>query len=349
MLILGIDTSCDETAIALIQGKKGKCQILSNAVFSQIKIHKKYKGIVPEIAARAHLEKILPVLNQTISKKNLTNIDLITVTNGPGLITSLLVGIELGKTLSYALKKPLLPINHLAGHIYANWLVSGNKIKFPVVCLVVSGGHTELVLMKGHGQYQRLGGTRDDAAGECLDKTARLLGLGYPGGPAIEKVAKLGSPAPAGSRAPIVLPRPMIYSKDFDFSFSGLKTAVLYKTRERKFMRKKFVRSLAWEIEQAVVDVLSVKTMKAVKKFSVKTVILGGGVVANQKLRERMEEETDCSRVKLFLPPKNLCTDNGAMIAAAGYFTVLRFNPEQYKFLFLNWQKIQPKPNLKLG
>ena len=447
MLILGIETSCDETAAAVLEiiptssrthdeiGGNSKLEILSNVVSSQIKIHQKYKGIVPEVAARAHFEKILPVLlaslatparfagasarrecsakaslaspNETFARrrdsldkdqgktpavKKMKEIDLIAVTYGPGLVTSLLVGLEAAKTLSYIFKKPLIPVNHLEGHIYANWLPSSseflkfqNKQIFPSVCLIVSGGHTELLLMKDYGRYQRLGGTRDDAAGECFDKVAKLLNLGYPGGPAIEKIAKLGSPTAYGSRAPIVLPRPMISSPDFDFSFSGLKTAVLYlirnsvelhllkshraispngltlsgrqnsfkisngvnKTRDFK-ISKGFVKALAYETQESIVDVLIAKTIKAVKRFKAKSVILGGGVAANQQLRDQMKEEVEKIGKIFLVPPKNFCTDNAAMIALAGYFNYRFLNTRQKKRLLYNWQKIEADPNLML-
>ena len=409
MLILGIETSCDETAAALL--KIENCElsafakgyggftrgekILSNVISSQIKIHQKYKGIVPEVAARAHFEKILPVLIASLSSyqrtsaiKKIKDVDLIAVTYGPGLITSLLVGLEAAKTLSYLFKKPLIPVNHLEGHIYANWLspqVVALSSVFPAICLIVSGGHTELLLMEGHGLYKRLGGTRDDAAGECFDKVAKLLNLGYPGGPAIEKIAKLGSPTAYGSRAPIVLPRPMISSPDFDFSFSGLKTAVLYlirnsvelhllkshraispngltlsgrqnsfkisngvnKTRDFK-ISKGFVKALAYETQESIVDVLIAKTIKAVKRFKAKSVILGGGVAANQQLRDQMKEEVEKIGKIFLVPPKNFCTDNAAMIALAGYFNYRFLNTRQKKRLLYNWQKIEADPNLML-
>jgi len=417
MLILGIETSCDETAAAVLEiiptssrthdeiGGNSKLEILSNVVSSQIKIHQKYKGIVPEVAARAHFEKILPVLlaslatparfagasarrecsakaslaspNETFARrrdsldkdqgktpavKKMKEIDLIAVTYGPGLVTSLLVGLEAAKTLSYIFKKPLIPVNHLEGHIYANWLPSSseflkfqNKQIFPSVCLIVSGGHTELLLMKDYGRYQRLGGTRDDAAGECFDKVAKLLNLGYPGGPAIEDCAsKFKIPSgsdPTGrrqnSKFKINLPRPMIWSHDFDFSFSGLKTAVLYKTRTSK-INKGFVKALACETQESIVDVLITKTIKAVKRFNAKSVILSGGVAANQRLRDQMKKEAEKIGKIFLVPSKNFCTDNAAMIAMAAYFNYCLLNTKQKNKLLYNWQKIEVDSNVNL-
>ena len=360
MLILGVETSCDETAAALIEVADQRRQdadsrrILSNIISSQIKIHQKYRGIVPEVAARAHFEKILPVIKEAIAEiKNLEKIDLIAVTHGPGLITSLLVGLEAAKTLSYLFKKPLIPVNHLEGHIYANWLsssitdsqLSQNKI-FPAVCLIVSGGHTELLLMKDYGRYQRLGGTRDDAAGECFDKVARLLNLGYPGGPVIEDCASKFK----NSLFKINLPRPMINQKNFDFSFSGLKTAVLYKMKAslKDPVPREFIKSLAAETQESIVDVLIFKTIKVAKRFSAKSVILSGGVAANQRLRDRMKEEAEKIGKIFLVPPKNFCTDNAAMIAMAGYFNYRLLNPKQKNKLLHNWQKIEADPNLML-
>jgi len=344
MLILGLETSCDETSAALLSREKGRLKILSNVVSSQVKIHRRYKGIVPEVAARLHLEKILPVIKEAIVEiKNLQKIDLIAVTFGPGLITSLLVGVEAAKTLSYLFKKPLIPINHLEGHIYANF-INEQSIRFPAVCLVVSGGHTELVLMKDLSQYQKLGSTRDDAAGECFDKVAKLLNLGYPGGPAIEKTAQAFQ---RDSPFSLNLPRPMIGTHDFDFSFSGLKTAVLYKIKGMK-IDKNFKEALAYETQEAIIDVLATKTARASREFKAKSIILSGGVAANERLRVMMKEKAEKSGKKLFVPPKNLCTDNAAMIAAAGYFRYHLLNKKQRLDLLNNWRKIKVDPNLML-
>jgi len=257
------------------------------------------------------------------------------------LIGSLLVGVEAAKTLSFVLKKPIVPVNHLLAHLYAIFLNSKFAIRnskfFPVIGLIASGGHTELLLMKDHGDYTWLGGTRDDAAGECFDKCARILGLGYPGGPAIEKAASTINRQPSTVNR---LPRPMINQKNFDFSFSGLKTAVLYATKSKKQKTENLTRALAWEIQEAITDVLVEKTIRAARKYNVQSIIVAGGVAANKKLREKFKLRiTDCGlRVKLFFPPPKLCTDNAAMVASCAFFN---FHP-------LPWQKIHPNPTLTL-
>jgi N6-L-threonylcarbamoyladenine synthase len=274
--------------------------------------------------------------------------DAIAVTCGPGLVTSLLVGTELARTLSYLWEKPLVAVNHLEGHIYANWLppigelkVKSEKLKafrFPILCLIVSGGHTELVLMKKHLDYTVIGATRDDAAGECFDKVAKILKLGYPGGPIISKLAHKGNP-----RA-VELPRPMLNSKDFDFSFAGLKTAVLYKVQSnKKLASQKYIKDLAASFEQAAVDVLVAKTVRAANKYKAETVLLGGGVAANQRLREQLVAviKKQLPAIQCSLPNINYTTDNAAMIATAGYFHVLKKD-------FTLWQKLEVDPNLEL-
>lgn len=317
MRILGIETSCDETAAAVV---KDGIKILSNVVASSVEIHQKTGGIIPEVAAREQVRCIIPVIKEALTSK----IDAIAVTIGPGLIGSLLVGIETAKTLAYVWKKPIIPVNHLQAHLYANWL-ENKKPQFPTIGLVVSGGHTDLVLMKDHGKLKWLGGTRDDAAGECFDKTARLLGLGYPGGPAIEKTAQKGNPQAFD------LPRPMIKQKNFDFSFAGLKTAVLRVTKEQKTKIKK--EDLAASIQQAIIDVLVEKTVRAAEKYKVKSVLLAGGVAANRKLREKMKLE-----INLFVPPPKLCTDNATYVASCAYFN---YQP-------ISWQKIKADPGLSI-
>lgn len=317
MRILGIETSCDETAAAVV---KDGIKILSNVVASSVEIHQKTGGIIPEVAAREQVRCIIPVIKEALTSK----IDAIAVTIGPGLIGSLLVGIETAKTLAYVWKKPIIPVNHLQAHLYANWL-ENKKPQFPTIGLVVSGGHTDLVLMKDHGKLKWLGGTRDDAAGECFDKTARLLGLGYPGGPAIEKTAQKGNPQAFD------LPRPMIKQKNFDFSFAGLKTAVLRVTKEQKTKIKK--EDLAASIQQAIIDVLVEKTVRAAEKYRVKSVLLAGGVAANRKLREKMKLE-----INLFVPPPKLCTDNATYVASCAYFN---YQP-------ISWQKIKADPGLSI-
>jgi N6-L-threonylcarbamoyladenine synthase len=344
MIILGIETSCDDTGAAIIKCNQQKgCRILSNVVSSQIKIHAPYGGVVPNLAARAHLKNIEPVLKTVLKEVDDPEIDLIAVTHGPGLIPSLLVGVNFTKALAYASKKPIIGINHIEGHIYANWLSAVGKIptpkpKFPVLCLIVSGGHTQLVLMKAHGDYKLLGETRDDAAGEAFDKVAKLLNLGYPGGPIISQKAKNGNPRI------FPLPRPMINSQNYDFSFSGLKTAVLYLIKNKTIKRNSnFINNLAASFQQAVIDVLIKKTIKAAKEYQVKTVALSGGVAANQELRRQMEKavQKELSKVKFQIPDVNLCTDNAAMIATAAFYKK-RPSPKE------SWSKIQANANLRL-
>jgi N6-L-threonylcarbamoyladenine synthase len=342
MLILGIETSCDETSAAVVEGGSRAFKVHSNIVSSQVKIHSKYGGVVPEVAARIHLEAILPVLEKAIGKVGQDKVDVIAVASGPGLITSLLVGNEVARILSYLWKKPLVRLNHIESHIYANWL-NGQKINFPAMCLVVSGGHTELILMRGHGKHKVIGQTRDDAAGECFDKTAKILGLGYPGGPAIAAAAVRVDNRE--SKVELKLPRPMMDSPDFDFSFSGLKTAVLYAVRDlkNKYNIAEIVPEAAHEIQEAIVDVLIAKTVRAAKKYKVKTVMLAGGVSANKRLRERFVEavEKELPSVAWNIPPFEYCTDNAAMIAAAGYFHAAKKD-------FTSWQKLMVDPNWEL-
>jgi len=370
MYLFSIETSCDETAAALLKIEKGKLKILSNVVSSQIKIHKKYGGIVPEVAARCHIENIIPIIDEALlplGKENLKNLDAFAVTIGPGLITSLLVGVKTAQTLAFALQKPLIPINHLEGHIYANFLTHPNlftlKNLFPTICLIVSGGHTELILMKNHGIYQKIGETLDDAVGEAFDKVAKLLGLGYPGGPAI--AAEAAKFSISHFQFLPKLPKPMINSQDFNFSFSGLKTAVLYTlknqssrlknkkseiAREMKRLpqkirseRKRLTMALAHEFQKVVVEVLIKKTIKAVEKFGTKTVFLCGGVAANSLLREELKKEMEKLKINFFVPEKKLCTDNAAMIACAAYFKIKHQGLKNYP-----WQKIKVDPNLEL-
>jgi len=366
MKILGIETSCDETSVAVVKSDGRNFVVKSNVVSSQIKIHAKYGGVVPEVAARIHVEAILPVVEAALGKDGAKKIDAVAVAAGPGLITSLLVGNEVARILSWFFKKPLVRINHIEAHIYANWL-NDKKIKFPALCLVVSGGHTELILMRGHGKYEVVGQTRDDAAGECFDKTAKILGLGYPGGPAVAAEAQkfvLASPdtaiginsakqsqnngiaaSPSAPRNDIRLPRPMIDTPDFDFSFSGLKTAVLYAARDlkNKYKMEEIVPAMAYEIQEAIVDVLVAKTMKAAEKYNVKTVMLAGGVSANKRLRERfaVAMRNELPGMDWNIPDFKYCTDNAAMVAAAGYFHAAKKD-------FTPWQKLKVDPNWEL-
>lgn len=331
MLILAIETSCDETAAALVEYKRRSFFIHSNIISSQVKIHSKYGGIVPEVAARNHVKNIIPVIDKAMGKVNPVDIDVIAVVNGPGLITSLIVGAETAKALAFAWGKPLIAVNHLEAHIYSALAKTKKQIfEFPALALIVSGGHTQLVLMKGHGKYKIVGETRDDAAGEAFDKAAKLLGLEYPGGPAISAEAE------NFSISSIKLPRPMIDSGDFDFSFSGLKTAVFYETRGVKQPTKSYVSNVCAEFQQAVIDVLAVKTQRAVNKYKVKNIILAGGVSANQRLRERFAGEFG---KRLLLPGKGLSTDNAAMVGVAGVFHYLRKD-------FIDIKDLRVDPNL---
>lgn len=355
--ILGIETSCDETAASVLRVTSNQLLVTSNIVSSQVKIHAKYGGIVPEVAARKHAENIIFVLQQALKSKtlNLKSVDAIAVTNGPGLITSLLIGVEAAKTLAFLAKKPLISVNHLAGHIYANFLdmsydtCSMIHDLFPAICLIVSGGHTELVLMRNFENFKKIGQTLDDAAGECFDKTAKILGLGYPGGPSVAYEATKIKNKKQNIKN-IELPRPMINSGDFNFSFSGLKTAVLYKTRELgNSQTHKHIPEICAETQQAIIDVLISKTIEAVQKFGAKSIILGGGVVANQELRRQFAEKVkrEIPNSLFLIPNSNLCTDNAAMAAAAGYFKLIK-TPKKDWLKKFDWQKIKADPNLEI-
>ena len=315
MRILGIDTSCDETSAAVVEdGTK----LLSNIIASQVEIHARYGGIVPEVASRQHILAIIPVIDKAMAESGTTwdNLNGIAVTNGPGLAGSLLVGVNTAKAMSFARNLPLSGINHLEGHIYAAWL-TGNEIEFPLICLIVSGGHSDLILMRGHGDYTLIGETRDDAAGEAFDKAARILGLGYPGGPAIERAAKEGVPR-------IDLPRAWLKGT-YDFSFSGLKTALLRLAEAGKIAMDGAVEKdnrpsaadAAASFQAAVTEVLVGKTILAAREFNVRRILMVGGVAANRTLAKRL---TDNAPVPVIVPPPALCTDNGAMIAAAAYY-----------------------------
>lgn len=346
MKILGIETSCDETAASIIEGKGEKVKVLSNIISSQIEIHAKYGGVVPEVAAREHVLNILPVIDEAlnmagISKENIAKeINGIAVTAGPGLITSLLTGIETAKTISYANNIPIIGINHVEGHIYANF-IENEKIEFPAVVLTVSGGHTILALMKNHLEYELLGETRDDAAGEAFDKSAKLLELGYPGGPIISKYAE--DFKKSGEKSDLNLPRPMIYDKNYEFSFSGLKTAILYKVKKDENWEKR-IPEYCYEIQQAIIDVLIFKTIKAAKEFRAKTVMLAGGVSANKELRNQLENAVreEINWAKFVKPKIEYTTDNAAMVASAGYFHAVKND-------FHRWQDVRVDCNLEIG
>ncbi|PLX26146.1 tRNA (adenosine(37)-N6)-threonylcarbamoyltransferase complex transferase subunit TsaD [Candidatus Parcubacteria bacterium] len=337
MKILGIESSCDDTSVALIDITGNKINILAEKTASQIEIHKKYGGVVPEIAGRKHAEQITPVVEEIM--KDFEKPDIIAVTSGPGLITGLIVGVETAKTLSYLWDIPIVGMNHIEGHIHSVLIENekeGRKrnINFPVLSLVVSGGHTEIILSKEQGRYKKVGGTRDDAAGECFDKVAKLLEFDYPGGPKISKFAEAGNPKA------IDFPRPMIHSKDFDMSFSGLKTAALYHLRDHPNTDKN---DFCASFEQAIVDLLVSKTLKATKKYNPKTIILAGGVSANKKLRNTLEKEIKkvSPQPTFTFPLLPYCMDNATMIAVAAY------NHAKNK-KFTAWNKIQADPSWKI-
>ncbi|MBT2685890.1 tRNA (adenosine(37)-N6)-threonylcarbamoyltransferase complex transferase subunit TsaD [Bacillus sp. ISL-37] len=308
-LIMGIETSCDETAIAIV--KNGR-EILANVVASQIESHKRFGGVVPEIASRHHVEQITLVLEEALAQANVDvkDLDAIVVTEGPGLVGALLIGVNAAKALAFANGIPLIGVHHIAGHIYANRLVT--EMNFPLLSLVVSGGHTELVYMKEHGHFEVIGETRDDAAGEAYDKVARTLHLPYPGGPHIDRLAHEG-------KATIDLPRAWLEEGSYDFSFSGLKSAVINVVHNAQQRGEEIVpEELAASFQESVIDVLVTKTQRAVKEYGVKQVLLAGGVAANKGLREKLSTEFADSDVEIVIPPLSLCTDNAAMIAAAG-------------------------------
>lgn len=370
MLILGIETSCDETSVAFFEVKqkqsKPEYRVLSNVVSSQVKFHAKFGGVVPSLAARKHSENIDKVFNLALKESKISKKpDLIAVTKGPGLAPSLLVGVNFAKFLSWSTGIPLVGVNHLEGHVYANWLrpvgvkseirnpcatpkASARRanfkreIKFPAVVLIVSGGHTELVLMKNYGQYALLGQTLDDAAGECFDKVARLLDLGYPGGPLIDKLAK------QGNRDFFEFPSPLINSKDYNFSFSGLKTAVLYflKNNDFDFSKSKLSKkqeqlrkNICASFEDAAIRVLVKKTLRAAQEFEAKSILVGGGVAANSFLKESFLKNSDA-----IFPERDYITDNAAMIACAGFFNYKQKKPSKD-----SWKEVFAEPNLSLA
>ncbi|MGH2677625.1 MAG: tRNA (adenosine(37)-N6)-threonylcarbamoyltransferase complex transferase subunit TsaD [Actinomycetota bacterium] len=317
MRTLGIETSCDETAVAVVEDG---LTIRSNLLSSQHEIHGRFGGVVPELASRAHLERINPLLDDALGEAGSTwkDVDAVAVTRGPGLAGALLVGLSTAKAVALALDAPMMAVNHLEGHIYANFLEHGPPDP-PYVCLVVSGGHTMLVHMPEEHHYRILGQTVDDAAGEAFDKIARFLGLGYPGGPVLDRLARKGDPNATR------FPRAMAQSGDFDFSLSGVKTAVIRHVKaERTAGRDVAVDDLAASFQEAVVDVQVQKTMAAVEQTGAPAVLLGGGVVANTRLRERIAEEAGRRGIRLLHPSPELCTDNAAMIASAGHFRLAR-------------------------
>ena len=318
MLILSIETSCDETSAAVIENGD---TILSNVVASQINSHKRFGGVVPEIASRHHVEYITLIIEEAMEEAYVTfeDLDAVAVTEGPGLVGALLIGVNAAKAIAYAHNLPLIPVNHIAGHIYANQLVQ--PLEFPLLSLVVSGGHTELIYMKEHGSFEIIGETRDDAAGEAYDKIGRVIGVPYPGGKHIDEMAQVGEDT-------FNFPRAMIDEDNYDFSFSGLKSAFINKVHNAEQKGEELNHEdLATSFQQAVVDVLVSKTIRAAKEYDVKQIILAGGVAANSGLRAGLSEavETELTDVPLIIPPLSLCGDNAAMIGAAAFLEKEQF------------------------
>ncbi|MBP9752094.1 MAG: tRNA (adenosine(37)-N6)-threonylcarbamoyltransferase complex transferase subunit TsaD [Candidatus Moranbacteria bacterium] len=384
--ILSIETSCDETAAAVISYDDAGLTVLASVVSSQIELHAKYGGVVPNLAAREHIRNIIPVIEEALETAGVAedDIDAIAVTQGPGLIPALLIGVSAAKTLALVWQKPLLGIHHIEGHIYANFIGVKSKLQitnakrtdgdiFPLLALVVSGGHTQLVLMRDHFEYEILGETRDDAAGEAFDKVARILGLPYPGGPAIAARAanfqitnskiqinsKSQIPKSRTTPSPFSLPRPMIDSDDLGFSFSGLKTAALYLVKENEARKtdEGFVNEVAHEFQDAVVDVLVAKTRKAIETYSPKTVIIAGGVSANEELRNQLrnsinilnlEVRPPSERVSFLVPEFKYSLDNAAMIGAAAAVRFVRLSSEEREQLKSNSLSLDPNANLPL-
>ena len=325
--ILGIETSCDETAAGVVENGR---VLRSNIISSQANLHARYGGVVPELASRQHVRDLTPVLDQSVSTcgLGLEDVDAVAVTYGPGLAGSLITGLNAAKAIAFTLGKPLIGVNHLEAHIYAAWLTPSNPSEdpgFPLACLVASGGHTDLILMEGHGDYRLIGRTRDDAAGEAFDKAARILGLGFPGGPEIQRVSH-------GATGEVSLPRAWMRNTH-DFSFSGLKTALLHMAQDRGVyladvdeppsdeVTSELIRELAAAFQESVVDVVSTKLVEMARKYRVKGLVLGGGVTANARLREEIVRR---SPLPVIIPPPVLCTDNGAMVAACAYYQYQR-------------------------
>ena len=331
--ILAVETSCDETAAAV---SENGLNILSSVVASQVDWHQKYGGVVPEIASRKHMEFINPVIDEALKEAEVTleEIDAVAATYGPGLVGSLLVGLSYAKAMALALNKPFIGVNHIAGHIYANF-ISKKDIETPVICLTVSGGHTDLLYFKEYGEYEILGRTQDDAAGEAFDKIARYLGLGYPGGPLIEKKAK------DGQEDAIDFPRPFLNKDNYDFSFSGLKTAVInYIHNQKQKGNELNINDIAASFQKAVIDILTAKTLKAALNKKVNSVILSGGVAANERFRAVLKERLAKEGIPLYYPDLKLCTDNAAMISTVAYY--------QYKKGDFAELDLNADPNLQL-
>ena len=334
MNILAIESSCDETAAAVVQdGRK----VLSNIISSQIEIHKLYGGVVPEIASRKHIEKVIQVVDEALKEASLTmdEIDAVAVTYGPGLVGALLVGVSAAKSIAFAYNKPLIGVHHIEGHISANY-IENEELEPPFLCLVVSGGHTNLVIVKDYGEYEVLGKTRDDAAGEAFDKVARAIGLGYPGGPKIQKISE------EGNKDAIAFPRAKVADNPFDFSFSGLKSSVLNYINSCEMKGEEINKAdIAASFQEAVVDVLVSHTIEGAKQLGFKKIAMAGGVASNTVLREEMKEACERRGFKFYHPSPILCTDNAAMIGAAAYY--------DYKKGLISDLTLNAVPSLKLG
>ena len=333
-VILAIETSCDETAAAVVRNGR---EVLGSSIYSQIPVHREYGGVVPELASRNHVEKLPFVVDEALSQAGmkLEDVDALAVTQGPGLVGALLTGVAYAKALAFALKKPLIPVNHMDGHISAGYITHAD-LKPPFLCLVASGGHTQIVRVADYGEYELIGETRDDAAGEAFDKVARAIGLGYPGGPKVDKLAK------EGNGDAITFPKAHIQGAPLDFSFSGVKSAVLNYLNECHMKNIEVNRAdVAASFQKAIVDVIVEHTMKAAKEYNIKKVALAGGVASNSALRGAMEEACSRRNIKFYRPSPLLCTDNAAMIGAAGYYD------------FLNGKRagldLNAVPNLKIG
>lgn len=334
MNILAIESSCDETAAAVVQdGRK----VLSNIISSQIEIHKLYGGVVPEIASRKHIEKVIQVVDEALKEASLTmdEIDAVAVTYGPGLVGALLVGVSAAKSIAFAHNKPLIGVHHIEGHISANY-IENEELEPPFLCLVVSGGHTNLVIVKDYGEYEVLGKTRDDAAGEAFDKVARAIGLGYPGGPKIQKISE------EGNKDAIAFPRAKVADNPFDFSFSGLKSSVLNYINSCEMEGEKINKAdIAASFQEAVVDVLVSHTIAGAKQLGFKKIAMAGGVASNAVLREEMKEACERRGFKFYHPSPILCTDNAAMIGAAAYYDYIKG--------LISDLTLNAVPSLKLG